>query len=125
VAGATPASQWTPLPHCGSANGRLFRPQAHFDAYRCRDCDGSYTILTGTAFGKTQQAPSPLVLLVRGVAKGEPTARRARELGRSCQTVHTLRQRVQDNVNETAPLEPLTGTAFEADERYQNAGGKK
>ncbi len=105
-------------PHCGSANGRLFRPQAHFDAYRCRGCDGYYPILTGTVFAKTQQAPSTLVLLVRGTAKGEPTARLARELGLSRQTVHTLRQRVQDNVNETVPLEPLTGTAFEADELY-------
>ncbi len=111
-------------PHCGSANRRFFRQQESFDAYRCRDWDGYYTLLTGTAFAKTQQAPSTLVLLLRGVAKGEPTARLARELGLSRQPVHTLRQRVQDNVNETAPLEPLTGTAFEADELYQNAGKK-
>lgn len=112
-------------PHCGSANRRMFRTQTHFDAYRCRDCDGYYTILTGTAFAKTQQSPSTLVLLVRGIAAGEPTARMARELGLSRQTVYTMRQRVQDNMNETAPQELLVGTAFEADERYQNAGEKK
>jgi hypothetical protein len=65
------------------------------------------------------------VLLLRGIAKGESSQRLARELGLARQTVITLRQRVQDNVNETAPLEPLTGTAFEADELYQNAGEKK
>jgi transposase-like protein len=112
-------------PHCGSADRRFFRQQEAFDAYRCRACDGYYTILTGTAFAKTQQSSSTLVLLLRGIAKGEPTARLARELGLSRQTVHTLRQRVQDNVNETAPQELLTGTDFEADELYQNAGEKK
>jgi transposase-like protein len=112
-------------PHCGSADRRFFRQQEAFDAYRCRACDGYYTILTGTAFAKTQQSPSTLVLLLRGIAKGEPTTRLARELGLSRQTVHTLRQRVQDNVNETAPQELLAGTAFEADELYQNAGEKK
>lgn len=112
-------------PHCGSANRRFFRQQEHFAAYRCRDCDGYYTLLTGTAFAKTQQSPSTLVLLLRGIAKGEPSQRLARELGLARQTVITLRQRVQDNLNETAPHEPLTGTAFEADELYQNAGEKK
>ena len=39
--------------------------------------------------------------------------------------LHTLRQRVQTNLNNTAPVEVMTGTAFEADELYQNAGEKK
>jgi transposase-like protein len=94
-------------------------------AYRCRECDGYYTLLTSTAFAKTQQSPSTLVLLLRGIAKGETTQRLARELGLARQTVTTLRQRVQDNMNETAPMRPLAGTAFEADELYQNAGKKK
>src|SRR5215208_7485357 len=68
-------------PHCGSPDRRLFRQQRHFPAYRCRACDGYYTLLTGTAFEKTRQRPATLVLLLRGVAKGESTARLARELG--------------------------------------------
>src|SRR5438045_3136834 len=58
-------------PHCGSPDRRLFRQQRHFPAYRCRACDGYYTLLTGTAFEKTRQPPATLVLLLRGVAKGE------------------------------------------------------
>jgi hypothetical protein len=53
-------------------------------AYRCRDCDGYDTLLTGTAFAKTQQSPSTLVLLLRGSAKGEtahPRPRSARAAG--------------------------------------------
>jgi hypothetical protein len=67
-------------PHCGSANRRLFRQQKHFPAYRCHDCDGYYTVLTGTAFEKTRQRPATLVLLLRGVTKGESTARLAANL---------------------------------------------
>jgi transposase-like protein len=110
---------------CGSTARRLFRAQGHFPAYRCRVCDGYYTLLTGTVFAKTRQRPATLVLLLRGIAKGEPTARLARELGLSRKQLHTLRQRMQANLNETAPTEVMRGTAFEADELYQNAGEKK
>ena len=112
-------------PRCGSTNRRLFRKQGSFPAYRCRDCDGYYTLLTGTAFAKTRQSASALVLLIRGVAKGESTARLARELALSRQQLGTLRKRVMHNLNDTAPTELMEGTAFEADEVYQNAGEKK
>jgi transposase-like protein len=112
-------------PHCGSTNRRLFRQQKHFPAYRCRDCDRYYTLLTGTAFGKTRQPPATLVLLLRGITKGESTARLARELGLSRKQMHTLRQRIQTNLNETAPIDLMEGTTYEADELYQNAGEKK
>jgi transposase-like protein len=113
-------------PHCGQhAERRLFRAQRHFPAYRCRACDGYYTLLTGTIFAKTRQRPATLVLLLRGVAKGESTARLARELGLSRKQLHTLRGRIQTNLNETAPTAVMMGTAFEADELYQNAGEKK
>jgi transposase-like protein len=112
-------------PHCGSGTRRLFRAQEHFLAYRCRACDGYYTLLTGTVFAKTRQRPATLVLLLRGVAKGEPTARLARELGLSRKQLHTLRRRIQTKLNDTAPTETMAGTVFEADELYQNAGEKK
>jgi transposase-like protein len=111
-------------PRCGHSQRRVFRDHGCFPAYRCRGCDGYYTLLTGTVFAKTRQRPATLVLL-RGIAKGEPTARLARELGLSRKQLHTLRQRIQANLNETAPTEVMRGTAFEADELYQNAGEKK
>jgi transposase-like protein len=112
-------------PRCGHSERRLFREQGHFPAYRCRACAGYHTLLTGTVFEKTRQRPATLVLLLRGIAKGEPTARLARELGLSRKQLHTLRQRIQANLNETAPTGRMTGMAFEADELYQNAGEKK
>jgi transposase-like protein len=112
-------------PHCHRSERRLFRQQGAFPAYRCRACDGYYTLLTNTVFEKTHQRPATLVLLLRGIAKGEPTARLARELGISRKQLHTLRQRVQTNLHHTAPVDVMTGTTFEADELYQNAGETK
>src|ERR687893_1166157 len=103
-------------PHCRSPERRLFRAQGHVPAYRCRACEGYYTLLTGTAFAKTRQRPATLVLLLRGMATGEPTARLARELGMSRKQVPTLRQRLQAHLNTTAPPDMMTGTTFEADE---------
>jgi transposase-like protein len=112
-------------PRCGCAKRRLFREQGHFPAYRCRACDGYYTLLTGTVFEKTRQRPATLVLLLRGIATGESTARLARELGLSRKQLHTLRPRLQANLNATAPTAVMAGVAFEVDELYQNAGEKK
>src|ERR671918_69476 len=50
-------------PHCGSSARRVFRAQGHFPAYRCRACEGYYTLLTGTVFEKTRQRPATLVWL--------------------------------------------------------------
>ena len=112
-------------PHCGRSERRLFRAQGHFPAYRCRVCTGDDTLLTGTLFAKTRQPPATLVLLLRGIAQGEPTARLARELRRSRTQLQTLRQRIQANISDTAPTDVMSGTAFEADELYQNAGENK
>jgi transposase-like protein len=112
-------------PHCGSPNRRLFRRQSYYDAYRCRACDSYYTLLSGTIFDGSRKRPAVLVLLLRGISKGEPTARLARELQLSRQTVHTRRQQIQTNLNESAPTDTMAGQTFEVDEIYQNAGEKK
>ena len=112
-------------PRCGASERRPARRAAAFPAYRCRQCDRFYTLLTGTHFAKTRQTPAKLVLILRGIAKGEPTARLARELGLSRRQMHTLRQRVQGNLYESLPTVPIMDTAFEADELYQNAGEKR
>jgi transposase-like protein len=112
-------------PAVGTPNGVCSRAQGYVPAYRCRACDGYYTLRTGTVFEKTRLRPATLGLLLRGMAKGEPTARLARELGLSRKQLHTLRRRIQVNLNETAPTAMMRATAFEADERYQHAGEKQ
>jgi transposase len=63
-----------------------------------------------------------LVLLLHGIAKGEPTARLARELGRFRKQFHTRRRRLEANLHETTPTDVMTGTAVEAGELYPKAG---
>jgi transposase-like protein len=112
-------------PHCTSTNRRLFRATQAFPAYPCRDCDSYYTLLTDTVFEKTRQRPATIVLLLHGVAQGETTDRLSRELGMSYNQVLTLQHRLQDNANETAPINLIQGTHFESDTVYQNAGEKR
>jgi transposase-like protein len=112
-------------PRCHSSERRLFRPHAFFPTYRCRTCQRTYTILTDTVFAKTRQRPSTIVLLLRGFAKGESTARLSRELDLDRKRLGELRQQIQTNLYDTLPGELMNGDAFEADELYQNAGEKK
>jgi len=63
-------------------------------------------------------------VLLRGIAKGEPTARLSRELALDRKRVGELDQQIQTNLYDSLPGELMTGTAFKADELYQNAGGK-
>lgn len=112
-------------PRCGSRAYRSFRPKQAFPGYRGLECDGAFTILTGTAFAKSCQKPSTLVVFLRGVAQGETTARLSRELKLSSKQALTLRHRLQDNANETAPLTLMMGKHFEADAVYVNAGEKR
>ena len=112
-------------PRCRATARRVARCCGPFLGYRCGECDGYYTLLSGTIFAKTKQPPTKLVLLLRGIAKGEATARLARELGVSRRQLHELRRRVQRNLYAQQPTEVLSGRVFEADELYQNAGEKK
>lgn len=111
-------------PRCGQAERRRAR-QGLIPAFRCKGCDRYYTALTGTIFQKTRQPPSRIVLMRRGIAKGETTARLARELCVSRKQMHTLRGRVQNNLYETLPTHVLEAPVLEADELYQNAGEKR
>jgi hypothetical protein len=64
-------------------------------------------------------------LILRGIAQGVPTAKLAREVGVSRQ--HPLRPRhaIQARALAAADCSPLPDDQAEADEMYQNAGGKR
>lgn len=112
-------------PRCGQAERCRARQEGAIPSFRCKGCDRYYTALTGTIFAKTRQPPSKIVLMLRGTAKGETTARLARELDVSRKQMHTLRGRLEDNLYETLPTDFLDEPVFEADELYQNAGKKR
>jgi len=112
-------------PRCGSTERRLTQRNGVdglWRAYRCKVCDRYYTILTDTVFEKTHQPPSKIVLILRGIAQGQSTARLARELGIARSRMHEIRQQVQKNLYYTLPIEPMSDKSLETDELYQNAG---
>ncbi len=83
-----------------------------------------FNAFTGTAFHTTHWRPSEILLLLRGIAQGETTARLARELRRHRQHLLKLRHRLQGSALEGADPLPLDDEAVEADEMDQNAGEK-
>ncbi len=94
-------------------------------AYRCRQCEQTYSLYSGTVFEHRQLTPMQVVLLVRGVCKGEPTATLARELGVTRGTVHDIRKALQANAQALQPTTPLQDHETETDEMFQNAGEKR
>lgn len=114
-------------PKCGSTERRFFRQTqtSKLTVYRCLECEGIYNLYSGTIFEKKHLCPSQVVLLLRGVAKGESSMKLAQELGVSRTTVHYLRQELQENAERLQPDTPLTDEHTETDEMFQNAGEKR
>jgi hypothetical protein len=116
-------------PHCDArrSQARPFRRtrRSQVMVYRCRRCDGLYNVYSDTIFQARHLRPSQVVLLLRGVCKGEPTATLARELSLPRSTVHALRQRLQQNARAMQPDTSLPDGTTETDEMFQNAGGKR
>lgn len=113
-------------PHCQCAERRVSRRSGHFLGYRCTACDRYFTLLSGTVLARSRQRPAKLVLILRGIAKGETTARLARELELSRSSMHAVRKKVQTNLADTLERHVLEDEVlFEADEVYINAGEKR
>jgi transposase-like protein len=121
-------------PSCGAkddgGNRRVYRRhRAPVLDYLCRACGRVFNAFTGTVFAGTHRRPSRLVLILRGVAQGESTARLARELGAGRGHLLDLRHRLQANAAAALPAAAppaLAGdAAVEADEVYVAAGEKR
>jgi transposase-like protein len=93
--------------------------------YRCGHCRRVFNALTGTALQGTERRPAQLVLIIRGIAQGAPTAQLARELGCDRSELLALRHRLQDLAHRDRDRMPLDDRVLEADEAYQNAGGER
>jgi transposase len=92
--------------------------------YRCGHCHRVFNVFTGTSLHGVKRRPSELVLILRGFAQGVPTAQLARELECDRSELLKLRHRLQDAAFLGRDQQPLSDTATEADEAYQNAGEK-
>ena len=65
-----------------------------------------------------------MILLLRGICKGEPSAAIAREIDTTRQTVLSIRREIQNRAKEIVPLTVLPDQQTETDEMFQNAGEK-
>lgn len=116
-------------PHCDAHRSQA-RPlrrtrRSQLTVYRCPECQGLYHVYSGTVFQARHLRRSQVVLLLRGVCKGEPTAGLARALGLPRSRVHGLRRQLQQNAQAMQPSTPLPDDITETDEMFQNAGGKR
>lgn len=99
--------------------------KSQLTVYRCNHCLQPYNLYTGTVFQQRHLTPPQVILLVRGVVKGEPTTTLAAELGMSYQTVLNIRHDLQANARQMQPDDPLPDNVTESDEMFQNAGEKR
>jgi transposase-like protein len=94
--------------------------------YRCGACGCVFNAFTGSALRGTSRSCRHLLLALRGVCQGVPTAQLARELGCDRGRLLGLRRRLQGFAAQAAAEQlPLTDAHAEADELYQNAGEKR
>jgi len=105
-------------PRCGAADGLGIhrRHRAPVIDYQCGHCGRVFNAFATTPLRGTRRPPSQLLLIVRGIARSEPTARMAREL--SCDRKHLLemRHRLQERARLAVDRNPLGDAVVEADE---------
>ena len=114
-------------PRCGTRQGLWVhrRGRAPVLDYRCSACGRVFNAFTGTALHGLRRRPRDLVLILRGIAQGVPTAQLARELGCDRSELLALRHRLQESAFAGRHRLPLDDATFEADEMDQNAGEKR
>lgn len=115
-------------PGCGATTQQARELRTHkggFVDYRCQKCQHIYNLYTGTLFAGSNLEPRRVVLLVRGVCKGDPATVLSEELSLSRQCVHRWRKRIQANAYEILSQRALPDAETETDEMFQNAGEKR
>lgn len=116
-------------PWCQSPVERasLFRVtrKSRLKVYRCRDCKHIYNLYTNTILQQHHLTPQQVVLLLRGILKGETTNELAAELELNYLTVLNLRRELQQNAERLQPETPVPDLEAESDELFQNAGEKR
>lgn len=105
----------------------LFRVtrKSKLKVYRCRKCKHTYNLYSRTVLQQHHLTPQQVVLLLRGILKGETTNELAAELGLSYLTVLSLRRELQQNAEKLQPDTPVPDLEAESDELFQNAGEKR
>ena len=99
--------------------------KSQLQVYRCNQCQSIYNLYSGTVFQQRHLNPQQVVLLLRGIVKGESSKSIAEELGLNYGTVLELRHDIQANAVLCQAETPLADNVTETDEMFQNAGEKR
>lgn len=100
------------------------RDRAPVMDYRCRACGSVFNLFTGTIWAGTHYSCAKVMLIVRGFAQGVPTRHLSGELGCDYGTLLGYRHEMQAAALQRQDATPLPDEVAEADEAFQNAGGK-
>lgn len=116
-------------PHCGVAwsDAREFRrtKKSRVPDYRCGKCNKTYNVYSQTVFEGRHLTPEQVVMLIRGIVKGEQAQTLANEVGICRQTVQAIRTLMHLNAEQHQPGKRLEDKAAETREMFQNAAAKR
>ena len=114
-------------PRCGSRDDLHVRRRHRAPVldYLCSTCGRVFNAYTGTGLHETKRRPVELVLIVRGFARGVPTAQLARKLGCDRSELLDFRHRLQEAAGRSLDRAPLGDRVVESDEAYRNAGERR
>ena len=85
------------------------RHRAPIVDYRCQTCGAVFNVFTNTIWTKTRYRCATIVLILRGVAQGVPTAHLARELGIDRAHLLEHRHEIQRLIEQHFPPNGLGG----------------
>jgi transposase-like protein len=74
--------------------------------YRCAACGRVFNAFTGTSLARTHRRPAEIMLILRSIAQGVPTAQLARELGFERKHLLELRLCSQDDATRWLDRKP-------------------
>ena len=92
-----------PLPADQKPHDRHREPMVD---YRCRECGAVFTIFTNTIWNGSRYTCVQIVLILRGIAQGVPTAHLAQELGIDRSHLLEKRHEIQQLIEQR--LSPLS-----------------
>ena len=101
-------------PRCGERQrlGIHRRHRAPVVDLQCGTCRRVFNAFTGTSLRGTHRRPAQLLLILRGIAQGTPTAQMARELGCDRKELLALRHRLQERARIGLDRNPLEDAAL-------------
>ncbi len=93
-------------------------------SYRCHSCRSVFNLYTGTILEGIHYDCIAIILLLRGILKGETTQSLSQELSLNYKNLLDWRHKLQEFAYENRVMSVLVDTIVESDEVFINSGEK-